>query len=142
MASIVLRVRNESSDVEELATLAASLWQTVKLANIPGVRLESIKTPRSQLDPFNRGVDPALLGALVLSIAGSRGLVAVVGAIKQWLIGRRSTVTLQLGPNVIEISNLPSSDVSRMLSEVLTAAQTPASAPHLDQEAVEPDGGK
>ena len=60
------------------------------------------------------------LGALVVNIADSQLLAAVVGAVRSWLAGSfRRSIKLELGGDVLELTGVSSREQRRLTDEWL-----------------------
>src|SRR5580693_545503 len=88
-------------DVEEVAQAALQLRRElldldVDVAGVPGM---------GEPPPGSRAVDLAALGALVVNVADSQLLAAVVAAVRSWLAGSsRRSVKLELGGDALELT--------------------------------------
>jgi hypothetical protein len=70
--------------------------------------------------PGARAVDVAAIGALLVSIADSQLLAAVVGAVGSWLAGSsRRSVKLELGGDALELTGVSSREQRRLTDEWL-----------------------
>jgi hypothetical protein len=70
--------------------------------------------------PGARAVDAAALGALVVNIADSQLLAAVVAAVRSWLVGSsRRSIKLELGGDALELTGVSSREQRRLTDEWL-----------------------
>ena len=70
--------------------------------------------------PGSRAVDLAALGALVVNVADSELLAAVVAAVRSWLAGSsRRSVKLELGGDALELTGVSSREQRRLADEWL-----------------------
>jgi len=83
--------------------------------------VEAVEVPRAGEPPAgSRAVDAAAIGALVVNLANSQLLSAVVAAIGSWLArSSRHSIKLQLGDDVLELTGLSSSEQRRLTDEWL-----------------------
>jgi hypothetical protein len=71
--------------------------------------------------PGSRAVDVAALGALVVNIADSQLLAAVVAAVRSWLAGSsRRSIKLQLDGDALELTGVSSREQRRLTDEWLS----------------------
>jgi hypothetical protein len=103
-------------DVEEVAQAALQLRRElldldVDVAGVPGM---------GEPPPGSRAVDLAALGALVVNVADSQLLAAVVAAVRSWLAGSsRRSVKLELGGDALELTGVSSREQRRLADEWL-----------------------
>jgi hypothetical protein len=103
-------------DVEEVAQAALQLRRElldldVDVAGVPGM---------GEPPPGSRAVDLAALGALVVNVADSQLLAAVVAAVRSWLAGSsRRSVKLELGGDALELTGVSSKEQRRLTDEWL-----------------------
>lgn len=103
-------------DVEEVAQAALQLRRElldldVDVAGVPGA---------GEPPPGSRAVDLAALGALVVNVADSELLAAVVAAVRSWLAGSsRRSVKLELGGDALELTGVSSREQRRLADEWL-----------------------
>ena len=65
-------------------------------------------------------MDVAALGALVVHVADSQVLAAVVAAVRSWLAGSsRRSIKLQLGGDALELTGVSSKEQRRLADEWL-----------------------
>ncbi len=70
--------------------------------------------------PGARAVDVGALGALVVNIADSQLLAAVVAAVRSWLAGSsRRSIKLELGGDALELTGVSSREQRRLTDEWL-----------------------
>lgn len=80
--------------------------------------VDAVEVPRAgEPPPGTRAVDLAAIGALVVTLAQSQLLTAVVAAVQSWLSrSPRRSIKLELGGDVLELTGV-SSDEQRRLTE-------------------------
>ena len=83
--------------------------------------VDAAEAPRAgEPPPGARAVDVAALGALLVSIADSQLLAAVVGAVGSWLAGSsRRSVKLELDGDALELTGVSSREQRRLTDEWL-----------------------
>jgi hypothetical protein len=103
-------------DAEEIAVATLQLRR-----EFLDLDVEAVEVPRAgEPPPGTRAVDLAALGALVVNVADSQLLAAVLGAVRTWLAGSpRRSIKLQLGGDVLELTGLPSKEQRRLTDEWL-----------------------
>jgi len=113
---VVLRVEDEHGDQEGLAEFTAALRQELLDLDVDSVeRLSAGEAP-----PGSRGFDVAVLGTLVVTLARSDVLVALVSAVAVWLTSRRNQVVkIDVDGDVLELSGLPSRERQRLTEQWL-----------------------
>jgi hypothetical protein len=117
--SVALRVEvaaGPDADAEELAE--ATLLLRRELLDLD---VDAVEVPRAGEPPQgSRAVDLAALGALVVNVAESQLLTAVVAAVRSWLAGSsRRRIKLQLGGDVLELTGVSSKEQRRLTDEWL-----------------------
>jgi len=110
-----LQISEEDADAERLATLTGYLR-----AELLQLDVEDVVAPRAGDVPLGaRAVDVAAVGALLVALGQSaEGLRSVVSVIKGWLgrgEGTRRTVRLELGGDVLELSQVSTADQERLI---------------------------
>lgn len=104
------------SDEAELARAALLLRRELLDLNLDVVAAPAVGEP----PPGSRGVDLATVGALVVNLAESPLLAAVVGAVRSWLAGSsRRSIKLELGGDVLELTAVSSAEQRRLTDEWL-----------------------
>jgi hypothetical protein len=103
-------------DVEELAQVT---WQLRR--ELLELDVDSVETPSAgEPPPGSRAVDIATVGALVVNMADSQLLAAVIGAVRSWLAGSsRRSIKLGLGGDVLELTGVSSKEQRRLTDEWL-----------------------
>ena len=88
--------------------------------------VDAVEAPRAgEPPPGSKGVDVAALGALVVNIADSQLLAAVVTAVRSWLAGSsRRSIKLQLGGDALELTGVSSKEQRRLTDEWLARHQS------------------
>jgi hypothetical protein len=103
-------------DAEEVAQATLQLRRELLDLDIGAVEVPGTGEP----PPESRGVDVATLGALVVNVADSQLLAAVVAAVRSWLAGSsRRRIKLQLGGDVLELTGVSSNEQRRLADEWL-----------------------
>jgi hypothetical protein len=93
-AQLAVLVEDLEADPEELADLTVHLRR-----ELLGLEVEQVELARAGAPPpGSRAVDLVALGTLVVTIAKSDLLIAVVAAIRAWLAGGLSTTKRQGHP--------------------------------------------
>jgi caspase domain-containing protein/membrane-associated two-gene conflict system component 1 (EACC1) len=112
----MLRVEDEQGDQEGLAEFTDGLRQELLDLDVDSVeRLSAGDAP-----PGSRGFDLAALGTLVVTLAKSEVLAAIVSAVAVWLTSRRNQVVkIDVDGDVLELSGLPSQERQRLTEEWL-----------------------
>lgn len=104
------------SDEAELAGAALLLRRELLDLNLDVVAAPAA----SPAPPGSRGVDLATVGALVVNLAESPLLAAVVAAVRSWLAGSsRRSIKLELGGDVLELTAVSSAEQRRLTDEWL-----------------------
>jgi hypothetical protein len=108
-------------DAEEVAQATFQLRRELLDLDVDSVAIPSGGEP----PPGSRAADIAALGALVVNLADSQLLAAVVGAVRSWLASSsQHTVKLQLGGDALELTGVSSKEQRRLTDEWL-ARHTP-----------------
>jgi hypothetical protein len=103
-------------EAEEVAQAALQLRRELLDLDVDAVEVPGAGEP----PPGSRAVDVAALGALVVNIADSQLLAAVVAAVRSWLAGSsRRSIKLQLGGDALELTGVSSKDQRRLTDEWL-----------------------
>jgi len=110
-----LQISEEGADAERLATLTGYLRTELLQLDV-----EDVTVPRAgEAPPGARVVDVAAIGALVIALGKStEALRSVVSAIRDWLRrgeGTGRTVRLELGGDVLELSQASATDQERLM---------------------------
>jgi Effector Associated Constant Component 1 len=115
-AQLTLRIDDEDADPEELADLTAHLRH-----ELLDLDVEAVESPRlGEPPPGSRAVDLVALGTLVVTFAKSELLVAVVTAVRAWLVGsQQRSVKVTLDGDMLELTGLSSKDQRRLIDEWL-----------------------
>jgi hypothetical protein len=112
---IVLAV-GPDGDAEEHAQATRQLRRELLDLDVNSVETPSAGEP----PPGSRAVDVATLGALVVNMADSQLLAAVIGAVRSWLAGSsRRSIKLGLGGDVLELTGVSSKEQRRLTDEWL-----------------------
>ena len=103
-------------DAEEIAEATRQLRRELLDLDVDAVEAPGAGEP----PPGSRAVDVAAIGALVVQLANSQLLTAVVGAIGSWLAGSsRRRIKLELGGDVLELTGVSSKEQRRLTDEWL-----------------------
>jgi hypothetical protein len=86
-----------------------------------GLDVDAVEVPGAgEPPPGSRAVDVSALGALVVNIADSQLLAAVVATIRSWLAGSsRRSIKLQLDGDALELTGVSSKEQRRLTDEWL-----------------------
>jgi hypothetical protein len=110
-------------DAEEVAQAAMQLRRELLDLDVDAAGAREAGEP----PPGSRAVDLAAVGALVVNLADSQMLAAVVAAVRSWLAGSpRRSIKLQLGDDALELTGVSSKEQRRLADEWL-ARHTPPS---------------
>jgi hypothetical protein len=122
---LTLRVHDESADPDEIAALAAGLRRELLDLDVDAAE----PVPAGSAPAGTRSVDLEALGALLITIAKSEVLAAVVNAVTAWLAGRRQrSIKLEVDGDVLELTGMPSAEQRRLTETWLTRHSRPGSA--------------
>ena len=103
-------------DAEEVAQSTLQLRRELLELDVNAVETLRAGEP----PPGSRAVDVAALGALVVNIADSQLLAAVVAAVRSWLAGSpRRSIKLELGGDALELTGVSSREQRRLTDEWL-----------------------
>jgi len=104
------------SDAEEVAQATLQLRRELLDLDVDSVEARGVGEP----PPGSRAVDLTALGALVVNLADSQVLAAVVTAVRSWLAGSpRRSIKLQLGDDALELTGVSSKEQRRLADEWL-----------------------
>ena len=110
-----VHLTEEGADPERIGTLVGYLRAELLQLDVADVR----PLPAGGAPPGSRAFEAAAVGALLVSLGKSAdGLRAVVGAVRAWLgrgVGTRRTVRLELGGDVLELSEATVADQQRLI---------------------------
>ena len=111
---LTLQILDDEADPEERDDLASQL-NKVLLGLDPGaVMAEAARRNRaSDTHPFSTTKsDPLLVGALIVTLANSRLLTAVIEAVKTWIAGRKCSVAMRIDDEeiIVKGASPPSAD--------------------------------
>ena len=103
-------------DAEEVAQATLQLRRELLDLNV-----DAVEVPRAgEPPPGSRAVDVAALGALVVNLADSQLLAAVVAAVRSWLAASpRRSIKLELGGDALELTGVSSREQRRLADEWL-----------------------
>jgi Effector Associated Constant Component 1 len=102
------------TDAEQLDELTSQLRRALLDLDVESVD----RVRRDQAPPGARGVDLIALGTLLVTLAGSEGLLTeLVAQVRSWLArsGQRS-VRLEIDGDVLEVTGASSSDQARLIT--------------------------
>ncbi|MBV8965118.1 MAG: hypothetical protein JO191_02965 [Mycobacteriaceae bacterium] len=109
------------ADAVELDESTGRLQDELLELDVDDVRRASIGVP----PPGARAADVTLLGTLLVTL-GQQEIAAVVRVVGDWLArGARRTATLQIGDDVIELTNVSRANQTQLLN-VFLARHAPA----------------
>jgi len=104
------------SDADEVAQATLQLRRELLDLDVDAVQVPGAGAP----PPGARGVDVAAVGALVVNLADSQLLAAVVTAIRSWLAGSpRRSIKLELDGDALELTGVSSREQRRLTDEWL-----------------------
>lgn len=105
-----------NGDAEELAQATRQLRRELLELDV-----DSVETPPAgEPPPGSRAVDIATVGALVVNMADSQLLAAVIRAVRSWLAGSsRRSIKLGLDGDVLELTGVSSMEQRRLTDEWL-----------------------
>jgi hypothetical protein len=99
------------AESEEVAEATLQLRRELLALDVEAVELATAGEP----PPGTRAVDPIALGTLVVTIANSGVLNAVVTAIRTWLGGQpHRSIKLELDGDVLELTGVSSEEQRRL----------------------------
>jgi hypothetical protein len=114
-AELRLHMSEDGADAERLDALTGFLRQELLQLDVEDVTA----LPAGEPPPGSRGFDLAAVGGLVVTLSGSaEGLRAVVLAVRDWLArgqDARRTVRLEIGGDVLELSEASAADQQRLV---------------------------
>jgi hypothetical protein len=106
----------DDADAEQIEALAGLLRADLLQLEVDDVT--SLRT--GEAPPGSRGVDVAAVGGLLVTLGQSaHGLATVIGAIRAWLArgqGPRRTVRIEIGGDVLELSEASLADQDQLVS--------------------------
>jgi hypothetical protein len=103
-------------DADEVVEATLQLRRELSDLDVDAVGVPGTDEP----PPGSRAVDVATLGALVVQITDSQLLAAVVATVRSWLAGSpRRSIKLQLGGDVLELTEVSSNEQRRLIDEWL-----------------------
>jgi len=110
-----LQLAEDGADPERVGALTNYLRAELLQLDVEDVR----PLPAGEAPPGSRAFEVAAVGALLISLGKSAdGLRAVVGAVQRWLArgdGVKRTVRLELGGDVLELSEASRADQQRLI---------------------------
>ena len=119
--SFIIQVRTEAADAEELGELTTDLRQTLLRA---GADDSTVAAPqRSGQNRFSaeRAADPALLNVLLVSLASTNGLRAIVKAMEVWAASRRCSIHIRTPDGLqYDIDGTPNSQHAELFAQLRT----------------------
>jgi hypothetical protein len=114
-SEVRVRLSEDGADAERLASLTGFLRQDLLQLDVQNVTALRAGEP----PPGARAIDVAAVGGLLVSLSGSaEALRAVVAAVRKWLTrgeGVRRTVRLEMGGDVLELSEASAADQDRLI---------------------------
>jgi hypothetical protein len=131
---VLVLVSEDEADSERLETLAGLLRSDLLELDVDDVTALRV----GAAPPGSRGWDAATIGGLLVTLGHSgSGLAAVVGVVRAWLTrsaGVRRTVRVEIGGDVLELSQASLADQDRLVS-MFVRTHTPGSPPAEGQPA-------
>jgi hypothetical protein len=122
-----LQISEEGADAERLAVLAGYLRAELLQLDVGDVTAKVGEPP-----PGARAAGTSVVGALLVALGQSaEGLQSVVSVIRHWLDrsgGSRRTVRLELGGDVLELSQASAGDQARLI-ELFVSKHAAAAGP-------------
>jgi hypothetical protein len=110
-----VHVSEDGADAERLDALAGFLRQELLQLDVEDVSA----LPAGEPPPGSRGFDVVAVGGLLVTLGRSaEGMRAVVRAVQHWLgrgQGVRRTVRLEIGDDVLELSEASAADQQRLV---------------------------
>lgn len=110
-----LQVSEDDADAERLDTLTDFLRRELLQLDVEDLRA----IPADKPPPGSRGFDAVAVAGLLVTLGRSvDGLRAVVDAVRNWLArgqGTRRTVRLEIGDDVLELSEVTAADQQRLV---------------------------
>lgn len=102
-------------DAEEIAEATIQLRRELLALDVDAVEVPGAGEP----PPGSRAVDVAALGALIVHLANSQLLGAVVAAVGSWLGGSKRSIKLELDGDALELTGISSQEQRRLTDEWL-----------------------
>lgn len=110
------------ADAEEVGDATLQLRRELLDLDVDAVELPRAGEP----PPGTRAVELASLGELVVTLAQSNLLTAIVAAVGAWLArSRQPSIKLELGGDVLELARLSSDEQRRLTDEWLRRHESP-----------------
>jgi len=110
-----LHLSEDGADPERLDSLTGFLREELLVLDVEDVR----SVPTGEPPPGSRAFDVVAVGGLLVALGRSaEGLRSVVLTIRNWLArgqGTRRTVRLEIGDDVLELSEATTSDQQRLI---------------------------
>jgi hypothetical protein len=108
-----LQIQAPQADPQELENLTLQLRR--ELLDLDDVAVD--RAAGGDLPPGSKGSDPTALGALVVTLAQSSGLVALIHAVQGWLSASNlRTVRIQAADGAtLEVAGVSSADQRRLI---------------------------
>lgn len=116
-AGIQLSLRVDArgdADAEEVAEIASQLRR-----ELLDLDVEAVELARAGPAPAgSKAVDVLAVGTLLITLAKSSGLAAVVGAVQSWLSGRHQrSVKIEIGGDTLEVTGVTSDEQRRLIDD-------------------------
>jgi hypothetical protein len=110
---LTIHVGAEEADDEELAALTAQLRFELLDLDVEGVDNVVV----GQAPPGSKGLEPLVIGALLVRLAKSAPVLAGIGATLQSWLSRRSgrTIRLSIDGDEIQVTDLSTADQRRLM---------------------------
>jgi hypothetical protein len=123
--NLLIEIAEEGADAERIATLTGYLRKELLQLDVGNVTAE----PAGEAPAGTRAVDALAVGALLVDLSQSvTGLTSVIGVIRSWLARGQRTgrgVRLQLGADVLELSQASEADQERIVQLFISHHQAP-----------------
>jgi hypothetical protein len=98
---VAMEIAEDGVDAERLAELTVWLRQEL-LTQLP---VESVKLGRAEPPPGAKGAGAVVLGQLLITVASSSVLVALVRAVRDWIMRHEHrSVKLRCGESILELT--------------------------------------
>ena len=111
--TVDLQIQALHTDPQELETLTLQLRR--ELLDLKDVAVD--RATAGALPPGSKGVDPTALGALVVTLAQSSGLAALIHAVQNWLSAshHRTVLITAADGTSLEVAGVSSADQRRLI---------------------------
>ncbi len=125
--SLILQVRTDTADAEELGELTADLRQALLDASVSDCTIAAPQRSGLGGISMERAADPAMLNILLISLASTNGLRAIVKAIEVWMASQRCTIHIRMpGGRELDYSGPQNAELFTQLQSALEAKDNSA----------------